>query len=221
MLCTCLTLFFIQTQFISFAQSPPCSNEKVEVLDTEQGWLDLKDAFERRCDLQALSIAQNLKELEKEAPRVETYTYLLLINFRLGRRAEIDRLKSEADEIWGPPVRDFYSCFGHPDYGYEYPNRIKKDVSERQFEVQEPEYPPLAQELGLEGICHVRFTADKSGHVRDAAASCTDPIFESAAMKLIAGTTFPPKTSRGEPVERVNVVYPVVFRLHESNVKGD
>ena len=74
-------------------------------------------------------------------------------------------------------------------------------------------YPRRAMEKGLEGSCDVRFDVTSKGLPYNIQAICTDRVFQEAAERAIARVEFIPQIVRGQPVERENVVYPLIFKL--------
>lgn len=79
----------------------------------------------------------------------------------------------------------------------------------------EPIYPPQAVSLGIEGTCDVVFHVNALGEPYGVAARCTDPIFKQEAEHAVSKARFTPKIVRGQPVERRNVVYPIIFTFDE------
>lgn len=74
-------------------------------------------------------------------------------------------------------------------------------------------YPRRAMENGTEASCDVRFDVTPKGLPYNIQAICTDRVFEEAAERAIARVEFIPQIVRGQPVERKNVVYPLIFKL--------
>jgi TonB family protein len=82
-------------------------------------------------------------------------------------------------------------------------NRVKYD------------YPPLAQQAGIEGTVWVKALVDKGGKVRDAIVfkkSGSSAGFEEVALEGARKITYKPAISNNQPVA-VWVVYPVHFTL--------
>ena len=78
-----------------------------------------------------------------------------------------------------------------------------------------PVYPQEAITQGIEGDCEVRFNVSVKGEPYDVVANCTHPVFKQEAERALREIRFVPKIMRGEPVERRNVVYPIMFRMDE------
>lgn len=76
-----------------------------------------------------------------------------------------------------------------------------------------PTYPTRAAERGTEGECQVSFDVDIRGRPYNVAADCTDSVFKREAERAVSKVEFAPKIVKGKPVERRNVVYPVVFKF--------
>lgn len=77
------------------------------------------------------------------------------------------------------------------------------------------EYPPLAQQAGIEGTVWVKALVDKSGKVRDAIIfkkSGSSAGFEEVAIEAAYKIKYKPAISNNQPVA-VWVVYPVRFTL--------
>ena len=67
-----------------------------------------------------------------------------------------------------------------------------------------PDYPPRAEQGGIEGWVQVRFTVTAAGTVRDAIVVASEPgeTFDRAALDAIARWRYNPRVENGEPVER-------------------
>lgn len=77
-----------------------------------------------------------------------------------------------------------------------------------------PDYPPRAITLGLEGWVKVQFTVTATGAVKDAAViDSSASIFEAAALKAIVRWRYRPMVIDGIGVERVGVQTVLRFKL--------
>jgi protein TonB len=67
----------------------------------------------------------------------------------------------------------------------------------------EPNYPPQAQQRGLEGWVHVRFTVTGAGTVKNVRiVKSSDKVFETAALRAVEQWKYQPQMDAGKPVER-------------------
>jgi protein TonB len=78
-----------------------------------------------------------------------------------------------------------------------------------------PDYPPRAQNRGIEGWVLVEFTITAAGTVRDPRVIDASPkgYFEEAALKAIARWRYNPKVQEGVAVERVGVRVRLSFNM--------
>ena len=83
----------------------------------------------------------------------------------------------------------------------------------------EPEYPPRAEERGIEGWVRVRFTVTETGSVRDAVVVGSEPraTFDESALKAIARWRYNPRVEGGVAVERVGLEALIRFDLEDSS----
>ena len=70
-----------------------------------------------------------------------------------------------------------------------------------------PDYPPRAEQGGIEGWVQVRCTVTAAGTVRDAIVVASEPgeTFDRAALDAIARWRYNPRVESGAPVERVGL----------------
>ena len=82
---------------------------------------------------------------------------------------------------------------------------------------EQPEYPRLARQAGLEGVVWVKALVDREGKVREAmvAKSSGTASLDDAAVKAAHKNRFKPGIQNGRPVA-VWVTYKVEFTLAES-----
>ncbi|RIJ22136.1 hypothetical protein D1224_11260 [Henriciella barbarensis] len=80
-----------------------------------------------------------------------------------------------------------------------------------------PSYPPMAQMLGMEGYCEVRFSVDENGYTFSLTTSCTQPIFCYQSKRAVSLSRFEPKRVGGRSVLRFDVVYPLVYMLGDEH----
>lgn len=78
-----------------------------------------------------------------------------------------------------------------------------------------PEYPRRAQERGIEGWVHVRFTITAAGTVRDLVVVDSEPkgVFDEAASKAVLRWRYNPRVENGVAVERVGEQTLIRFKL--------
>jgi protein TonB len=78
-----------------------------------------------------------------------------------------------------------------------------------------PDYPPRAQNRGIEGWVLIEFTITAAGTVRDARAIDSSPkgYFEEAALKAISRWRYNPKVQEGVAVERVGMRVRLSFNM--------
>jgi len=81
----------------------------------------------------------------------------------------------------------------------------------------EPDYPPRAQQRGIEGWVVVQFTITTSGTVKDAAVVEAQPqgIFDQAAIKAVSRWKYNPPVEEGTPVERKGVRIMLSFKMEK------
>lgn len=82
-----------------------------------------------------------------------------------------------------------------------------------------PEYPPRAQQRGLEGAVRVQFTITEQGTVKDAVVVLAEPEkqgFEEAALRAILRWRYKPMVVGGQAVERVGVQTIIRFELEDG-----
>ena len=79
---------------------------------------------------------------------------------------------------------------------------------------EEPSYPRLAEQAGLEGVVWLEVLVGKRGGVKEAAVfkSSGTPALDDAALKAAPKCRFSPALQNGEPV-CVWVTYKVEFTL--------
>jgi protein TonB len=80
-----------------------------------------------------------------------------------------------------------------------------------------PDYPPRAQQRGIEGYVIVQFTITATGTVKDAIVVEAMPrgMFDDAALKAIARWRYNPKVENGTAVERVGIRTRLTFQLEQ------
>jgi protein TonB len=80
-----------------------------------------------------------------------------------------------------------------------------------------PDYPPRAQQRGIEGYVIVQFTITATGTVKDAIVVEAQPkgMFDDAALKAIARWRYNPKVENGTAVERVGIRTRLTFQLEQ------
>lgn len=78
-----------------------------------------------------------------------------------------------------------------------------------------PEYPRRAQERGIEGWVHVRFTISAAGTVKDIEVVDAEPkgMFDEAATKAVLRWRYNPRIENGVAVERVGEQTLIRFKL--------
>jgi len=78
-----------------------------------------------------------------------------------------------------------------------------------------PDYPPRAQNRGIEGWVLVEFTITAAGTVRDPRVIDASPkgYFEDAALKAISRWRYNPKVQEGVAVERIGVRVRLSFNM--------
>lgn len=78
-----------------------------------------------------------------------------------------------------------------------------------------PDYPPRAQNRGIEGWVLMQFTITAAGTVRDPKVINASPkgYFEEAALKAISRWRYNPKVQEGVAVERVGVQVKLSFTI--------
>jgi protein TonB len=79
----------------------------------------------------------------------------------------------------------------------------------------EPQYPPRAEQRGIEGWVEVGYTIAASGTVKEAWVLRSSPpsIFDRSALTAVKKWKFNPRIENGVPVERPNMATRVVFEL--------
>jgi len=80
-----------------------------------------------------------------------------------------------------------------------------------------PQYPPRAQERGIEGWVLVEFSISKTGTVADPVVVDADPpsTFNRAALRAVRKWKYRPRVENGQPVERHGVQTVIRFDLEE------
>lgn len=69
----------------------------------------------------------------------------------------------------------------------------------------DPPYPPQAQQRGLEGWVHLRFTIATDGSVEDAdVVQSSDPVFERSALQTVAKWKYQPTIRAGAAIATPN-----------------
>jgi protein TonB len=78
-----------------------------------------------------------------------------------------------------------------------------------------PQYPPRAQERGIEGWVLVEFSISKTGTVADPVVIDADPpsTFNRAALRAVRKWKYRPRVQNGQPVERHGVQTVIRFDL--------
>lgn len=78
-----------------------------------------------------------------------------------------------------------------------------------------PDYPPRAQNRGVEGWVLLQFTITAAGTVRDPKVINSSPkgYFEESALKAISRWRYNPKVQEGVAVERVGVQIKLLFNI--------
>lgn len=78
-----------------------------------------------------------------------------------------------------------------------------------------PEYPRRAQERGIEGWVHVRFTITAAGTVKDLVVVDSEPkgVFDEAASKAVLRWRYNPRVENGVAVERPGEQTLIRFKL--------
>ncbi len=81
----------------------------------------------------------------------------------------------------------------------------------------EPRYPTRAQERGIEGWVHLRFTITTAGTVRDPIIVDAEPknVFDRAATRAVLKWKYKPRIEDGKPVERHGVEVVISFDIEE------
>jgi protein TonB len=79
----------------------------------------------------------------------------------------------------------------------------------------DPQYPPRAEQRGIEGWVEVGYTISASGTVTEAWVIRASPpsIFDRAALTAVKKWKFNPRIENGQAVERPNMATRVVFEL--------
>jgi len=79
----------------------------------------------------------------------------------------------------------------------------------------EPQYPPRAEQRGIEGWVEVGYTIAASGAVKEAWIIRSSPpsIFDRSALTAVKKWKFNPRIESGQAVERPNMATRVVFEL--------
>jgi len=92
---------------------------------------------------------------------------------------------------------------------------IPREVNPVQINTVNPEYPPIAQRAGVEGVVWLNALVDKDGKVRDVIIvkeSGANAGFEEAAIKAAYKTAWKPAIANGQPIA-LWVTYKVEFVL--------
>jgi TonB family protein len=76
-----------------------------------------------------------------------------------------------------------------------------------------PSYPELAARVGMPGRCIVRFDVTSDGLPINIVPHCTYTVFCKSAADAVAQVKFAPKVVGGQRLERVDVVYPLEYRI--------
>ncbi|WP_296934487.1 energy transducer TonB [uncultured Desulfovibrio sp.] len=78
----------------------------------------------------------------------------------------------------------------------------------------EPEYPPRARRMNIQGSVKVRLVVDASGQPCncEVVSATPDGYFEEAALKAAKSMRFAPGKLKGQPVNTL-VELPFIFRL--------
>lgn len=79
----------------------------------------------------------------------------------------------------------------------------------------DPEYPPRAQQQGIEGYVDVEFTISAVGTVKDPFVIGADPpfVFDRAALRAIRRWRYNPRIEAGSAVERSGVQVRLRFQM--------
>lgn len=116
---------------------------------------------------------------------------------------EIPDLPEEDDEIAEEPIHVFVESMPEFPGGHKMFNK---------FVASNIIYPQTAQEIGIDGTVHIRFTVNKDGSITDVkVAKSVHPLLDNAAMEVIKSMPkWKPGKQSGRPV-RVSQVLPVKF----------
>lgn len=81
----------------------------------------------------------------------------------------------------------------------------------------EPLYPRRANERGIEGWVHLRFTISRAGVVKDPVVVDADPpnTFNRAAERAVLKWKYKPKMVNGKPVEQSGIEVVMTFELED------
>jgi len=101
----------------------------------------------------------------------------------------------------------------HPEPYTEVPS---EDRDAQPIKPPRPTYPALAVRARMPGICEVHFDVDSRGYTRHIRPRCTNPVFCQSAEDAVAGVLFAPKLVGGLPEPRSNVVYPLEYRIGDT-----
>lgn len=80
--------------------------------------------------------------------------------------------------------------------------------------MQEPQYPELAREAGVEGTVLIRVLVGEDGFVKDSIIIQSVPMLDDAAAGAAQTAVFKPALQKDKPVA-VWMVIPVEFQLHQ------
>jgi protein TonB len=69
-----------------------------------------------------------------------------------------------------------------------------------------PEYPPLAQQIGLEGVVIIECRVDRDGGVADARVLRGHPLLNDAALAAVRTWRYRPTLLNGTPVSVIMTV---------------
>ena len=73
-----------------------------------------------------------------------------------------------------------------------------------------PDYPPLLNALGVEGVCEVMFDVSATGETGDVLANCTLPAFAEATQGMLDGLEFTAGEGADSPATD-NIIIPVNY----------
>lgn len=80
--------------------------------------------------------------------------------------------------------------------------------------IEQPVYPRILREAGIDGTAEVRVRIGRNGRVLEASLVGGSPLLETAALACARTAVFKPALQGTRPVE-VWIVIPIVFELHD------
>ncbi len=102
-------------------------------------------------------------------------------------------------------------AFVFPAHAEPYREIPSEDRDAQPIRPPQPVYPMLAAYFGMSGRCDVRFNVDKRGFARQVRPFCSHQAFCKSARDAVGAVVFTPKVLNGQPVPRLNVVYPLWY----------